>query len=100
MVATVKGLRVGRLQSMEDPRERDLAGLKRQMDMIRHQAVGDQAEFEPLAVMAESPQVKLSVRVVAKDRLAFVPADDTWYRAPGNSTRGGLAMVLASDLRY
>ena len=53
LVAAVEGLGVGRLQPMNHPRESNLPGLNRQMDMIRHQAVGDQAEFEPFAVMAQ-----------------------------------------------
>jgi hypothetical protein len=45
--------------------------------------------------MGQPPQVKLSIRVVAKDGFALVAADNHMVKTPGNSTRGGLAMAAA-----
>jgi hypothetical protein len=57
------------------------------MDMIRHQAVGNEAELEPFAVMGQPLQVKLSIRVVSEDGLSLIAAEDhmvesTWKLNP------------------
>ncbi len=58
------------------------------MDMVRHQAVCDQPESEPFAVIAKPSQVELSIRVVAKDGLAFIAADDHMVQSAGELNSG------------
>src|SRR5450759_3872904 len=70
------------------------------MDMIRHQAVGDEAEFEAFAVMAQASQVKLSVRVVAKDGLALVPADDHMVQSAGELNPRRPCHGACDNMRY
>jgi hypothetical protein len=75
-IPPIESLRVGRLQAVDHPRKRNLPGFERQVNMVRHEAVGDQTELVSLAVMRQPAQVELPISVVTKDRFALVATDD------------------------
>jgi hypothetical protein len=44
--------------------------------MIGHQAISDEPEFEPLAVMLQAAKIKLQIYIVAEDSFSLVAAGD------------------------
>jgi hypothetical protein len=72
VVASIEVLRVGRLKTGHDLGESDLARLDRQVDMIVHQAIGQNPKVEFPVVEREPVQVPLPITIVPKNRLAFV----------------------------
>ena len=60
--------------------------------MIVHQAVGVQLPVEPIDDRGQDSQEALPVLVIEVDCLPAVTTETTWYRAPRNSMRRGLAI--------
>ena len=69
-------LRVSKLYPLHDLGQRNLAGLKQQVDMVGHQHVGVELKVVSLSVMLQSLQIDAAVFVVPKDILALVASDD------------------------
>src|SRR3989339_1863907 len=69
-------LRVSKLYPLHDLGQRNLAGLKQQVDMVGHQHVGIKLKVAPLSVMLYSLKVGSAVLIVSKDVLPLVASGD------------------------
>src|SRR5450759_1384887 len=76
VVPAVESLRIGRLQCQHDARQPRRTPLDRQVDMVAHQAEGQEPEAEPLPVLRQPIQICPAVFVIAKHGLPLVPAND------------------------
>ena len=87
-VGEVKVLGVGLLKPLHEFGERRSGALKEQMNVIRHEAVGVQADFVLLAVPPKTLQVGIVVPPSAEGFLAVVAAhDDVVEQAGGKQAR-------------
>ncbi len=71
-VTAVIVLGVRRLNTLEDFRERRLAGFEQEMDVVGQQDVGVDSKLIALPLVFDSLQVARPVPIVAKDRLALI----------------------------
>jgi hypothetical protein len=62
----VEPFRVGGVQTRHHARKRNLAGAEGKVDVVAHEAIGQQAEPESLAVVSQAREVLVSVDVVAE----------------------------------
>jgi len=69
-------LRVSKLCPLHDLGQRNLAGLKQQVDVVGHQHVGIKLKVVPLSVMLQSLQVSSAILLVPEDVLTLVASGD------------------------
>ena len=82
-VPAVEELSVGGLEAGHDPRQRRRRGAEGEVKVVRHQAVGEQAEPEPVAVTGQPLQEVLAVPIAAEDVAALVSASGHVVDGPG-----------------
>ena len=73
-VSPVEPLGVGRMHPGHDPGKRERAGSNGQVDVIGHEAVREESEAEPLAVVGDSSEILLSIQIVSEHRTPLVSA--------------------------
>ena len=82
-VTAVEVLRIGRLQRVHDPRERDRALFDGQVNVVGHQAIGVEPEFEPIPIPAKPIEIVRAVGVVGEYGSALVSSDDDVVNGAG-----------------
>src|SRR3970040_489901 len=75
-------LGLSKLCPLHDLGQRNLAGLKQQVDVVGHQHVGIKLKVVPLSVMLYSLKVGSAVLIVSKDVLPLVASDNGMIEGP------------------
>jgi len=78
----VEPLRVRALQRQHQARDRHRTSSDCQMDVVAHEAIGEQLELEALAVVRKPLQVFFAIAVVEKDALTLVATHYDVVQAP------------------
>jgi hypothetical protein len=73
VVAAIEPACVGRVEVCHDPRKGLRASPHREMDVVGHQAVGDQTKVELFPNAGEAGKVLFSILVISEDGLPLVP---------------------------
>jgi len=76
VVASIKPLSVGRLKASHDPRERRLARFDHEVNVVAHQAIGDQSKSVTVTVMPQESEIDLSIVVGSEEISALISARD------------------------
>ena len=92
------------LQPLNEFAEGSGAGFKKQVHVIRHQAVGADSEAELCAIVFQAVEVRLIVVVATKRFSSLIAAHDdvvqqTWRTDSGTAGHGGRAIKNQSVLQ-